>query len=136
MIRMMVKDLMTSSVFALSPHDDLAAVRTLMVERHLRHVPVVDSEGDLVGLVTHRDLLRHTATLGGPAAAEGDPLSQITVEEAMVRDVRTTGPDDDLHEAAQIMYENKFGCLPVVDDGRLVGILTEADFVQLMARGN
>ncbi len=134
---MLVKHLMTANVSALSPQDDLAAVRDLMVERHIRHVPIVDSEGVLVGLVTHRDLLRFTSVSpSGPPAAEGDPLAQISIEEAMVHDVRTVAPTTDLREAAQIMYENKFGCLPVLSDRQLVGILTEADFVQLMARGN
>ncbi len=134
---MLVKHLMTPNVSALSPHDDLSAVRDLMVERHIRHVPIIDSEGDLVGLVTHRDLLRFTAVApSGPPAAEGDPLALVSIEEAMVREVRTVTPTTDLREAAQIMYENKYGCLPVLDDRLLVGILTEADFVQLMARGN
>jgi CBS domain-containing membrane protein len=134
---MLVKHLMTPNVSALSPHDDLSAVRDLMVERHIRHVPIIDSEGDLVGLVTHRDLLRFTTVPpSGPPAAEGDPLALVSIEEAMVREVRTVTPTTDLREAAQIMYENKYGCLPVLDDRLLVGILTEADFVQLMARGN
>ncbi|HXU30649.1 MAG TPA: CBS domain-containing protein [Thermoanaerobaculia bacterium] len=133
---MLVKHLMTPNVSALSPHDDLAAVRDLMVERHIRHVPIIDSEGDLVGLVTHRDLLRFTVPPSGSPAAEGDPLALVSIEEAMVREVRTVNPATDLREAAQIMYENKYGCLPVLDDRLLVGILTEADFVQLMARGN
>ena len=134
---MLVKHLMTPNVSALSPHDDLAAVRDLMVERHIRHVPIIDSEGDLVGLVTHRDLLRFTTVPpSGPPVSEGDPLALVSIEEAMVREVRTVSPTTDLREAAQIMYENKFGCLPVLDDRLLVGILTEADFVQLMARGN
>lgn len=134
---MLVKHLMTANVSALTPQDDLAAVRDLMVERHIRHVPIVDSEGVLVGLVTHRDLLRFTSgPPSGPPAAEGDPLAQVSIEEAMVHDVRTVAPTTDLREAAQIMYENKFGCLPVLDGRQLVGILTEADFVQLMARGN
>ena len=134
---MLVKHLMTPNVSALSPHDDLAAVRDLMVERHIRHVPIIDSEGDLVGLVTHRDLLRFTLVPpSGSSVAEGDPLALVSIEEAMVREVRTVTPTTDLREAAQIMYENKYGCLPVLEDRLLVGILTEADFVQLMARGN
>ncbi len=134
---MLVQHLMTTDVFALSPDDDLAAVRDLMVERHIRHVPVLDIEGELVGLVTHRDLLRFTRVPpSGPPAAEGDPLTLVSIEEAMVREVRTVTPATDLREAAQIMYENKFGCLPVLHGRQLVGILTEADFVQLMARGN
>ena len=134
---MLVKHLMTPNVSALSPHDDLSAVRDLMVERHIRHVPIIDSEGELVGLVTHRDLLRFTTVPpSGPPVAEGDPLALVSIEEAMVREVRSVSPTTDLREAAQIMYENKYGCLPVLEDGLLVGILTEADFVQLMARGN
>ncbi|MEP7012494.1 MAG: CBS domain-containing protein, partial [Acidobacteriota bacterium] len=94
---MLVKHLMTPNVSALSPHDDLSAVRDLMVERHIRHVPIIDSEGDLVGLVTHRDLLRFTVVApSGPLAAEGDPLALVSIEEAMVREVRTVTPTTDL----------------------------------------
>ena len=133
-----VGDLMTREVFALGPEDGLAALQDLMAERSVRHVPVVDRDGDLIGLVTHRDLLRTSLVdqADTPRFVEQTVLSRLKVGDLMTRDVETIGPDSDIREAAQTMYENKFGCLPVVEGRRLVGILTEADFVRLMARGH
>lgn len=133
---MQVDDLMTSNVFALRPEDDLGALQDLMRSHDIRHVPVVDEDGDLVGLVSHRDLLR-SALIEQPVPAylERALLERLKVRDVMVRDVESVAPDDDLRDAAQLMFENKYGCLPVVAGKRLVGILTEADFVRLMAQG-
>ena len=133
---MQVEDLMTAEVYALRPWDDLATLHDLMREHNVRHVPVVDREGDLVGLVSHRDLLR-SALIEQPVPGdvERSVLERLEVRDVMVRDVESVAPDTDLRDAAQTMFENKFGCLPVVVGRRLVGILTEADFVRLMAQG-
>lgn len=133
---MQVDDLMTSNVFALRPEDDLGDLHDLMRSHDIRHVPVVDEDGDLVGLVSHRDLLR-SALIEQPVPAylERAVLERLKVRDVMVRGVESVAPDDDLRDAAQLMFENKYGCLPVVAGKRLVGILTEADFVRLMAQG-
>lgn len=91
----------------------------------IRHLPVT-RQGKLVGLVTHRDLLRAAATHASDPAAQ--PLWAADI---MTRDVTTVTPNDSLREAVALMLRNKFGCLPVVTtDGMLVGILTEADLVR------
>ena len=128
----LVRDLMTERVYALAPSDNLVALEDLMDSRHVRHVPVVDQEGDLVGLVTHRDLSR--TVLGRlddvPMSVERDLLRTRRVREIMTTEPDTVEPDLALKEAAAILLENKIGCLPVVEGMHLVGILTEADFVR------
>jgi CBS domain-containing membrane protein len=127
-----VRDLMTPKVFTLKPGDSLEALYELMDEKHVRHVPIVDREGDLVGLVTHRDLSRTVLgpQEGLPLSVQEDLLRRRRVREIMATEVDTIEPDEPLEEAAEMLLENKIGCLPVVEGEHLVGILTEADFVR------
>lgn len=129
---MEVRDLMTEHVFTLRPGDDLEAVCDVMDTHHVRHVPVVDRDGDLVGLVTQRDLPR--SALGAqdvlPLSMQQEVLRRRRVREIMATEVETIGPDENLRTAAGMLLENKIGCLPVVEGEHLVGILTESDFVK------
>lgn len=129
---MRVRDLMSTRLVTLNVHADLDLAEGLMSIMRVRHLPVV--EGDrLVGLVTHRDLLRASlSSLAAHDPEEEDALKiAIPVREIMHTEVRTIAPDADLREAIRIMERHKFGCLPVVEDGQLVGIITEADFLRL-----
>ena len=132
------RDLMTARVFAVRPTDPLGAVRDLMLEHNVRHVPVVDADGDLVGLISQRDLLRNALVDQAevPAYVEDALLKRLTAAEVMTAYLDRVSPDTDIREAAQIMFDNKYGCLPVTVGDRLVGILTEADFVRFLARGD
>jgi CBS domain-containing membrane protein len=135
---LIVRDLMTSRVFSLRPGNNLAAAYELMTAEHVRHVPVIDGDGDLVGLVTHRDLLRSGFIEGEelPPSAQQEKLWRKKLREVMATEVETTEPEADLRDAAQTLFENKLGCLPVVEGTRLVGILTEADFVRYFIEGS
>ncbi len=130
-----VGDLMTRDVVTLAEHEDLDLAGIIMRLGRIRHLPVVDAEGRLRGLVSHRDLLRAQIGAGdGPGAAQAQ-LARVAVSEVMQRDVTSVPGDRPLDEAARLMIEHKYGCLPVVDaDGRLVGIVTETDFVRLTMR--
>jgi CBS domain-containing protein len=104
----------------------------------IRHLPVLDDDGEeLVGIVSQRDIFRGALAraLGYGEAAQTKLLGMLVVKEVMTNDVVTIGPAASLAEAAGIMRERRIGCLPVLEDGRLVGILTEADFVALATRG-
>ena len=138
MATMRVRDLMTQDVIAARPDDSLARLRDMMVDRDVRHMPVIESEKDLVGLVSQRDLLRNhlIEQADVPDFIEDALLERLRVRELMTTGVVSIDPESDIRIAAQSMYENKYGCLPVVEGTRLVGILTEADFVRLMAEGN
>lgn len=127
-----VRDLMTEHVFTLRPGDDLESLYDLMDTHHVRHVPIVDADGDLVGLVTQRDLAR--SAFGGqdvlPLSMQQEILRRRRVREIMATEVETIEADENLRTAAGMLLENKIGCLPVVEGAHLVGILTESDFVR------
>ena len=127
-----VRDLMTEVVLSVHPDDSVEQVYDLMNERGIRHLTVVDADGDLVGIVSHRDLLRHSPIERAevPVFLLREILRKTLVKDVMTSEVETAAPDLPLSEAAQVMFENKFGCLPVLEDSRLVGILTESDFVR------
>ncbi len=137
MSHLRVRDLMTSDVHVVHPDDPIAKLRDVMSEEHIRHVPVVDEQGDIVGLVSERDLLRRAAGLEGdvPLSVSQDLSAAVKVREVMNWHVETIEADDDAATAAAVMLENKYGCLPVLEQGVLAGILTEADFVRHVAEG-
>jgi WS/DGAT/MGAT family acyltransferase len=128
-----VGDLMTQQILALSPGDSFGDAWHVMREARIRHVPIVDQELRLVGLVTHRDLLGHAPSdLAEPNEEERiAALARIAVGDIMETHLSTSTPDEPLATAGRRMLEARIGCLPVVaGDGRLVGILTESDFVR------
>jgi CBS domain-containing membrane protein len=127
-----VRDLMTEKVFSVHPGDSVDKIYDAMTERSIRHIAVIDGEGDLVGVVSHRDLLRHALIERSdlPLFVQRAILRRTKVEEVMTSEVETAEPDQPIKDAAQVMFENKFGCLPVVEGWRVVGILTESDFVK------
>jgi len=105
----------------------------------IRHLPVVDDDDEtkIVGLVSLRDVFRGSLAraLGYGTRAQQKLLDMLFVKEVMTTELVTTTPDTPLVEAARLMAQRKLGCLPVLEDGRLVGILTEGDFVILAAKG-
>ncbi|MBI2373664.1 MAG: CBS domain-containing protein [Deltaproteobacteria bacterium] len=127
MSALLVSSLMTPDVETLFEDETMDLARTIMTLARIRHLPVVDRSDQLVGLVTHRDLLRASAT----ALRQSKTEAQVRVVEIMTRGVRTVSRTATALSAGEIMLEHKLGCLPVVDEKRLVGIITEADFVAL-----
>jgi CBS domain-containing membrane protein len=133
---MPVADLMSTDLVTLTEDETLAHAQRCMARGRIRHLPVVRN-GRLTGLVTHRDLL--AASFSIFAEVEHNEQRRIfdtvRVVEAMHRDVVTVSPEIGVAQAAAILLENKYGCLPVVDeDGVLLGIVTEADFLSLTVR--
>jgi CBS domain-containing membrane protein len=126
---------MTSDVLVVGPDDPVTKIRDLMADRHIRHVPVVDDGQDLVGVVSDRDLLARTLGTDTdlPLSLQAELLDADKVSDIMTWDVETVDVDEDVTIAAQVMLENKYGCLPVLEEGKLAGILTEADFVRFVA---
>jgi CBS domain-containing protein len=133
-----VRDLMSWDVVTVLPATDTEAAWDLMSDRQLRHLIVVDRDGDLVGVVSHRDLLRHglIEQVDLPRYLERELLAGTTVRDVMVQEVLTADPEQDLAEAARNLFDNKIGCLPVVEGSRIVGILTESDFVRWFGYGS
>lgn len=135
MSELRVRDLMTPNVITVRADDTIALAYELMLEHRFRHLIVLGPEGDLVGLLTHRDLLRNSLIerAGLPPSFQNDVMQRIRVEEVMTSEVETAAPGDLLQKAALQMYDNKYGCLPVVEGSRVKGILTESDFVRFFA---
>jgi CBS domain-containing protein/gamma-glutamylcysteine synthetase len=123
-----VAQLMSTDLFTVRPDDLVDLAASVMEWRHIRHVPVEDDEGRLVGLISHRDLLRLLAQ-----GLLSRSAKEVTVKEIMVRDLVTVAPETPALEALAMMRRRKVGCLPVVENERLVGIITAYDFLALSA---
>ena len=138
MENLQVRDVMTAEVTTLQRNDKLTLADDIMGLGRIRHLPVLDENGQMAGIVTQRDLFRGALAkaLGYGERAQRQLMDTLVVKEVMTSDVITTTPDTPLAEAARVLIERKIGCLPVVEGGRLVGIITEEDFVALAARKN
>lgn len=128
-----VRDLMTTEVFTLNQDDNLIHLDELMKWKRIRHVPVLNEDSELVGIVTHRDFLR--VAISRLAEMDRGELKslykEIPILRIMNRNIMVARPDMPLAQAARIMRKHKYGCLPVVDeDFKLAGLITEADFVR------
>jgi CBS domain-containing membrane protein len=129
---MRVRDIMSSPVEFLEMGDSLDLAQHLMQAGRIRHIPVVDGEQRLIGLVTHRKLLAAWIGHGDPMHERpGEIAREIPVDMLMETDVLTTTPDAPAAKAARLIETRRIGCLPVLEKGKLVGIVTEADFVRL-----
>jgi CBS domain-containing protein len=123
-----VGQFMTQDLFTARPDDIVDFAATLMDWRHVRHVPVEDDNGLLVGLVSHRALLRLVAQ--GRVGRD----HKVLVAEIMNREPVTVTPDTRTVDAIRLMREKKLSCLPVVQENRLVGIVTEHDLIVVASR--
>ena len=121
---------MSTDLFTVSPDDLIDLAASVMDWRHIRHVPVEDQEGRLVGLVTHRGLLRMLTSRSRASTDDGP----VTVREVMIANPVTVSPVTSSLEAIEIMRSNRVGCLPVVERDQLVGIVTSYDFLEASAR--
>jgi acetoin utilization protein AcuB len=126
---LLVRDSMTREVVVLSPSSTAAEALGLCRERRIRHLPVLEG-GRLVGIVSDRDLRSATPTLGDPERASA--LEKIRLSDVMSRDVITALPGDPIEVAANRMRERRIGCLPVVESGELVGIITSSDVMEAL----
>jgi CBS domain-containing protein len=120
-----VGQFMSTDLFTVSPDDLIDLAASVMDWRHIRHVPVEDQEGRLVGLITHRGLLRMMIN---------SSTKLTTVREIMVPDPVTVSPSTSSLEAMELMRNHRVGCLPVVEGDQLVGIITSYDFLEATAR--
>ncbi len=130
---MHVQDIMSKEVLSMCEDESIAKARTIMSVARIRHVPVVDKEDSFVALITHRDILAVTVSrlAGISAEMQADLDEGIKARDIMNCDACTVSPDTGLKDAANILLRHKYGCLPVLDGRRLVGMLTEADFLRL-----
>jgi CBS domain-containing protein len=123
-----VDQIMTKDMRTVHPEDVVDLAASLMDWEKVRWLPVEDDEGHLVGLVTHRTMLR---LLTAGRWKMGTPLA---IHEVMHREPVTISPDMSTLDAIAVMGQKKVGCLPVVHEGKLVGMVTERDFIEISAK--
>jgi CBS domain-containing protein len=123
-----VGQFMSTDLFTVKPDDLIDLAASVMDWRHIRHVPVEDTDGRLAGLITHRGLLRMMINRAG---SDSKP---ITVQEIMVEDPIVVSPSTSSLEAMDLMRSHRVGCLPVVENNHLVGIVTSYDFLEAAAK--
>ncbi|KAF5031553.1 Inosine-5'-monophosphate dehydrogenase [anaerobic digester metagenome] len=127
------RDLMTEDLIALRDSDSLLEAQKAMEQARIRHLPIIDAAGAFVGLLTHRDLLAASVSRLADIdqATQEEIYAAIPIHEVMRADVAMASPELPLRQAAEVLLTQKYGCLPVVESGKLVGILTASDFIRL-----
>lgn len=132
---MKVADCMMRKVFTLRDDKMLIVAKEIMEWAHVRHVPVVDAIGDLVGMVSQRDLLSASVASVGTRMTQEERrrhLWGIPLQKVMRKPVITIGPSDSIEMAARKMRLRKISCLPVVERRKLVGILSAHDLLRVV----
>jgi len=130
---MFVSDWMTRKVFTVSPEDSIAGAAKLTKEKRIRHLPVVHGE-KLKGILSDRDIKEYVPS----KATSLDVyelhylLAKTKVKEIMKTQVYATTPDTPIEEAAMLMHDKKIGCLPVIENHKLVGIISDRDIFQVL----
>jgi CBS domain-containing protein len=127
---MKVRDIMVKEVATLDVNDELSLANDIMRLGRIRHLPVVDGP-KLAGIISERDLFRSSLAqaLGYGTRDTRDLMKKLRIKDVMVPDVITVSPDAELRDAVRLMVDHKIGCLPVVDQDRLVGLITETDIL-------
>lgn len=131
-----IKNIMRSPVVSVRTDELFSHVEEKFRRKGIRHLPVIDAYGKVVGLITQRDLYRH---ISPRVTEEGTVYDEAQLNSFMIKHVMspnpvTLAPDDSLAKAVELMAANKFGCIPIVDKNQKpVGILTETDILQWLA---
>jgi acetoin utilization protein AcuB len=130
---MLVRKKMKKDLITITKDERMTTAKKILKEKNIRHLPVVDGKR-LIGLVSNMDIRKAEAS---PATSLEIRelhylLDKLTVGEIMTRNVITISPDISVEEATTLLHDNKIGCLPVVEDGNLVGILTENDVMDIL----
>ena len=128
-----VRDYMTAEPETLEVSHSLLDAVLLLRRANLRHIPILEG-GRLVGVLTDRDVARFAPTMLLPLAAQdyNRVFENTPVEKVMTRNPVSTAPDAPLTEAVEMLYKNRLGCLPVLENGRVVGIITKADMLRAL----
>jgi acetoin utilization protein AcuB len=131
---MLVKNRMSSPVITTEPDASIMEVLNLMRSKNIRRMPVVDKQGELIGIVSDKDLLN-----AGPSNATSLSVweinylvGKIKIKDVMTKAVLTVSGDTPIEQAARMMVDNKVGGLPVMDNNQLVGVITESDLFKIL----
>lgn len=126
-----LSEIMTEQPFTLGPDNSLKQAIDLMNQERIRHIPIVNDEQHLLGLVTLSDVLaaRESKLVLGSQEREEEFTDNVQLAELMTHNVACVDPHAGIKEAALYLQRHKYGCLPVVERGRLIGIVTDSDFI-------
>jgi CBS domain-containing protein len=130
---MQAKDVMSRPVFTVRPDDSIEQATALMAGRDITSVPVVDSSGSMVGVVSEIDLIPH------PLPGSREPLPEraspaVVVADVMTKNVVVVTPTTDLGEVAKAMLDYQVRCVPVLEDGELLGVVSRRDILRSLVR--
>jgi len=123
-----VETIMTPDPVKLKETDTLGTALSLMADKHIHHIPIVDESDSVIGLISHRDVLAASSSTLNKHPSDN---SNTLLGEIMSHPVVSISPDTGTLKAAQYIHKSRHGCLPVVDEGNLIGIITEYDFVEV-----
>lgn len=127
----LAKQVMTSPVVSIDLEASMAEAWKLIYQRRFRHVPVVNSDQRIVGILSDRDLWREAAGIHTHPESESIPLSDLTVQAMMTDRVLTSHPDMEIRTIARVMFEERIGAMPIVDDvGTPIGMITRSDILR------
>ena len=130
---MQVREIMSKDIEVVDRNENLRSVEERMVTKQLRHLPVLE-QGEVVGMVTQRDLFKAamSSTMGYGEKAQQAYLQSVRVKEIMIYPVVTVAPDTSVAAAADLIITKGIGCLPVVDDHQLLGMVTKTDLLRCL----
>ncbi len=128
---MQVREIMSPDVTVVDRNDNVLSIENIMNTKHLRHLPVVE-DGDIVGIVSQRDIFKAamSSAMGFGEKAQQGFLHSVSVKAIMVYPVVTVSPDTTVDAAIDLMLQKGIGCLPVVENGQLVGVMTKTDLLR------
>jgi CBS domain-containing protein len=132
---MQVKDIMVQDVATLDVGDELSLANDIMKLGRIRHLPVLEGK-KLVGILSERDLFRSSLVeaLGHEPAKTRDVMKAVRIQDIMIKNLITISPDADIKEAVKLMLKHKIGCVPVVRNNELMGLITETDILTLFLK--
>ncbi len=127
-----VEEIMTREPYTLGPDDSLRDAAALMREHHIRHIPVVSSDQGVIGIVSHRDVLAASDSSVLDSNADGsDKSAYVALSSIMSTPVQTVAETSELRAVAMHLRKHRMGCVPVTREGRLTGIISDSDFLEV-----
>lgn len=133
-----VKEFMVKDPITLNIDESFCSVAEIFKEKDIRHLPIVNSSGVILGVISQRDLNRIASPEKGPDGQyvyDADKLSQFILKQHVIQKVITLSPEDTIEKATELMAMKKLGCIPVVDkEEHVVGILTVVDLLKLLLK--
>jgi CBS domain-containing protein len=144
-----VKDIMTKEVIAVSPDTEIVNAAKILLEKRINGMPVIDAFGRLIGIICQSDLVAQQKGIPIPSVftflesvipltsmkridKEMEKIAALTVKEAMTLEPVTVSPETDIEEVAKLMVDKKYHTLPVVDGGKVVGIVGKEDVLKTL----